>query len=645
VDVDLDVPEAMELAPEFLPVTTRKHGRVSKRMSHWWYVAKPAPRPVRFCDIDGTCIGELRSTGQQTVLPPSTHDSGERIFWEEAGDPAPANPEKLLSCVARLAACTLVARHWPNKGSRHHAAMALSGMLLRNAWTKEEASRFIVSAARSAADEEWEQRQIEVATTARRMKDGGPATGLPTLCEIFGRDVVERLEDWLHLKRLKETDGYFAHTAKWPDPLQAEAFEGLAGDFVRAIEPHSEADPAALLFQFLAAFGNAIGRRPHFLAEADRHSTNLFVAVVGTTSKARKGSSWSHIKQMGEGVDAQWAGERILQGLSSGEGLIWAVRDPIAKREPIRKSGKVVGYETVIADHGVEDKRLLIVEPEFASVLRNLTRDGNTLSPTLRQAWDTGSLRNLTKNSPGTATGAHISVIGHITRDELRRYLNSTEVGNGFANRYLWVCARRSKALPDGGQVDATEFLALVDRLSAVLKYARQVGRLQRSKKARHLWYEVYEELSEGKPGLLGAVTSRAEAQVMRVASIYALLDSAKVIKRLHLKAALAVWKYAEQSARFIFGDSLGDPVADELAKALRKSAHGLTRTEIRDLFGRNRQASEIERALSVLVENGLAQCEVEDNAERGRPSERWFAIRVGTTTITTKSPTMRMGR
>ena len=78
----------------------------------------------------------------------------------------------------------------------------------------------------------------------------------------------------------------------WPNPLSEDAFHGLAGDVVRTLEPHTEADPAALLLQFLVAVGSVIDRGPHFRAEADRHALNLFVVLVGETSKARKGSSW-----------------------------------------------------------------------------------------------------------------------------------------------------------------------------------------------------------------------------------------------------------------------------------------------------------------------------------------------------------------
>ncbi|MCI0825302.1 MAG: hypothetical protein J4N90_11165, partial [Chloroflexi bacterium] len=94
--------------------------------------------------------------------------------------------------------------------------------------------------------------------------------------------------------------------------------------------------------------------------------------------------------------------------MSSGEGLIWAVRDPIEKTDPVKEKGRHTGaYETTIIDQGVTDKRLLVYEPEFASVLRVMSRDSNTLSTQIRQAWDSGTLRTMTKNNPAVATGAH----------------------------------------------------------------------------------------------------------------------------------------------------------------------------------------------------------------------------------------------
>jgi hypothetical protein len=631
VDVDLDCPEAIALGPVFLPSTERIHGRASSQTSHYWYTVAPSPSPSKFTDINGECLVEIRSTGQQTLIPPSLHHpTAERLRWESKGPPARVSQLVLRGSVGKLAAGSLLARHWPAEGRRHDAALALAGVLLRGAWSVDDAVQFVGSVARVAGDDEWRERQHDVHTTAKRLNDGGRATGIPSLGTIVGEEVVSKALQWLGLGlsvQVRNVEGPSVTIPSWPDPPDREAFHGLAGEFVAALEPHSEADPVALLAQTLVVLGNVVGRRPHFVAEADQHRTNLFAVMVGATSKGRKGSSLSQVMRAFTGVDPDWVNGNVQTGLSSGEGLVWAVRDPIARKDPVKKSGRVIGYETVIADHGVEDKRLLVLETEFASVLRIMNREGNTLSTTIRHAWDSGNLRILTKNAPAKSTGAHISIIGHITRDELRRYMGSTDLGNGFANRFLWFCARRSKQLPEGGELDAVDFDSLTRRFQAAVEFARTVPEeMKRGNKARRLWLDVYPDLSEGKAGLLGAVTSRGEAQVMRIACIYALLDRSPFIRVEHLRAALALWKYCEASARYIFGDSLGDPVADELLKALRNNPKGLTRTEIRDLFAHNRKAYDIERALGALAEYGRVR-RGQDESERGRRSERWYAL------------------
>src|SRR5437867_13228624 len=106
--------------------------------------------------------------------------------------------------------------------------------------------------------------------------------------------------------------------AGWPTP-PTDAFYGLAGEIVRTVEPHSEADPVAILVQVLVAFGNAIGRGPHFVAESERHFTNEFAILVGETAKARKGSSWAQVRSLFDAVEPEWTGSCVLSGLSSGE--------------------------------------------------------------------------------------------------------------------------------------------------------------------------------------------------------------------------------------------------------------------------------------------------------------------------------------
>src|SRR5262249_41645544 len=197
---------------------------------------------------------------------------------------------------------------------------------------------------------------------------------------------------------------------------------------------------------------------------------------------------------------------------------------------------------------------------------------------------------------------------------------------NGFGNRFLWLCARRSKCLPEGGALADAALAPVARAVAEAVSGARRVGRIERDDAARALWHEIYRDLSEGRPGLLGAMTARAEAQVMRLACLYALLDRSDLVRVEHLRAALAFWRYVEASARFVFGAALGDPVADEILAALRASADGLTRTEIHTLLGRNKTAHELGRSLATLLEHGLVRRESAPSGG-GRPVERWRAL------------------
>ena len=209
----------------------------------------------------------------------------------------------------------------------------------------------------------------------------------------------------------------------WPAKMDPAAFRGLAGEIVQAIEPHSEADPAALLVQLLVTFANCRGRVPYFQVESTRHYANLFAVLVGATAKARKGTSWGRIAALFLKIDLTWDSLRHPGSLSSGEGLIYQVRDETTKEETDRKTGDT---QTVVVDPGVKDKRLLVQEEEFAAAMRVMRREGNTLSATIRSAWDHGNLRPMTKHSPMSATNAHISIVGHCTMEELKRHLGAS---------------------------------------------------------------------------------------------------------------------------------------------------------------------------------------------------------------------------
>jgi hypothetical protein len=412
-----------------------------------------------------------------------------------------------------------------------------------------------------------------------------------------------------------------ADNLTWPAPLKA-ALSGLVGEFVERVLPTTEADGAALVFQFLVAFGNVIGRTAHWVVEDTPHYCNLFTCLVGDTAHGRKGTSGNRVMAAFRGIDEEWD-ERVKSGLSTGEGLIALVRDPIRDQVPIREKGKELRYEEQVIDAGVVDKRALIVEGEFARVLQAGDRPGNTLSAIIRDVWDGKALGALTKARAATCKEPHISLIGHITRDELRRLMTDASLANGFGNRFLYVAVRRSKMLPHGG--DRVDLGPLRVELSDAIHHARRLGAIEFDSAAREHWASAYETLTSPRRGMFGFVTARAEAQTRRLACIYALLDREVFIRLKHLEAALDCWRYAEDSARVVFGNATGDPTVDAIKTALASNPEGMTRTELIHLFGRHKSAAEIGRALDSMQSTGAAAHRILQTA--GRPSERWFLI------------------
>ena len=235
------------------------------------------------------------------------------------------------------------------------------------------------------------------------------------------------------------------------------------------------------------------------------------------------------------------------------------------------------------------------------------------------------NLQVATKNFPNTATSPHISILGHISWEELNSIFKSVDAANGFGNRFLWVCVKRANVLPLGGNLKAGTLEPIVAKMRRAYDFARQnPGEMRFTPEAEAHWRKIYADLSGDRTGLVGAVLSRAEAQVRRLACIYAALDATQETRPEHLISAVAVWEYVERSVAYIFRENTGNPDADKILAALLKAENGYTRTEISSLFNRHLSTERIDQALGALHALGFAS--KHESKTAGRPEQRWHA-------------------
>jgi putative DNA primase/helicase len=241
VDIDLDSPEALGMATVLLPPTDAVFGRASTPQSHRLYRCGDEPgRTIKYQATTGKArvFLELRSTWAQTVFPGSVHPSGELVEWVKDGDPAPIRWAQIQAACARLAAACLLARTWPTPGSgiRQETALALAGGLLRGGWDEGQAREFIMLLTAAACDEEAEKRGEAAVATARRLDDGGEATGWTSLAEHIGAAEVKAVRKWLGMTSVTaarhvgdETEEFF----RLSDLGNAERFAEQHGHHVR----------------------------------------------------------------------------------------------------------------------------------------------------------------------------------------------------------------------------------------------------------------------------------------------------------------------------------------------------------------------------------------------------------------------------
>lgn len=335
-----------------------------------------------------------------------------------------------------------------------------------------------------------------------------------------------------------------------PQP-DAVCLYGLIGDVARAGSDGTETNAHAIAANFMAYLSCAVGRGVYLPIGNTRHHARLFCLHIGRSGRGRKGDAVSLVLRIDaalRAIDDAFAPQVHRGGLSTREGLAALIHD-----------GYRQGRQDVPA---IEDKRLWVVESEFANVLHQGRRDGNTLSAALRDCWDGVDLKPATKSNRLYASDPHVCLSGAISPGELTGLMSTRELTNGFANRFLMIWAERSRILPFPKETPQAVVEHLARRTLEVLNFVhadrhdeRENLRMELSPQAQWRYAQLYRgELHDGiDDGAIGALLERRAPMLLRLAMLMALTDMQTRIDVPHIDAAMAWIRHATASVRFVF--------------------------------------------------------------------------------------------
>ena len=351
-----------------------------------------------------------------------------------------------------------------------------------------------------------------------------------------------------------------------PDP---ECLYGLVGDVARAGSENTEANPFAIAANFLGYMSAAVGRGPYMAVGNTWHHCRLFTLHVGRSGRGRKGDAVALVSRIDSALRVldKYAAPQVHRGgLSTREGLVFLVHD---------------GYKEGKQDiEPIHDKRLWVVESEFANILQQGKRDGNTLSPALRDCWDGVSLKPATKSNRLHATDPHVNVSAAITPGELLSLIANRDLTNGFANRFMVIFAERTQIVPFPKSTSQDEVDKLARRVKAVLDHCKAQTfvekdnmRIELTDTAAALWVKLYRnELNDNSAGdRITALIERRAPMLLRVAMLFALCDLKNEVDVHHIKAALAWVRYSVESIKFVFASAADEVKVAEVNDTAQK--------------------------------------------------------------------------
>ena len=467
VDVDLDCPAAIALAPAFLPSTPFIHGRASAPRSHWWYIADPVPKSTEFRDSEsisgefhGTKVLELRASAGQTIVPPSIHPSGEQLIWEATTEVEGAAPAKVagdeLTCAVRtLGAAIIAQRHYPATGDRHGYALALAGFLLRQpGWDAARVSHFVQAVASAAGDDESKDRLSAVETTAERLASGETATGGGELRKIVGNAVFDAFCTALGLSYTKDTRGSLPliEAATVADEvLEDWPAMALQGDYIADLtDLLTDGTPIPKPFVREGIIVGLGALCDQILSYPLHHDLTVrrYMALVSENAQAGKGAST----------------KRTL----GPNGVLRFFLDTASVKV---LNGSCIGSGQFLAKKLEESPRLIVIWDEASGLFQQTGQLSSTLLSALKSLYEDRShwSGSFTNRQHGT-DDAGLSVVLQSTRKTfVQGFATRGGISDGLLSRFIFSYASAWPVFPEWTPRDYAREQALTEKIIALI--------------------------------------------------------------------------------------------------------------------------------------------------------------------------------
>lgn len=504
LDVDKDCDEVRRAAPHLLPATGMVGGRASAPDSHSFFVVRdpPATASEKFRDplvagAGANLLLELRSTGAQTLVAPSTygaepdrgHPEAERFVWSKRDEPAAVDVVVLRTAVAAVAAAALLGRYWP-RSSRHDAALALAGGLRRAGWLEESAVRFVEAVCAAAGDDEVSNRVGCVRDTFAK-GDDEKLSGWPSLAKLFGSGgdaIVNAVTGWLkvpaatrQVKRATDPGPQPGRKERYvpvPEyvPFPTDVLPPPWDTFVREGAAALRCDEALVALPLLAVLAAAIGntRRLHLGAEW-YESAVLWTCVVAESGslkspaaelstdlvQARQKALVKDFKEQVTRYKAEMRDFKNADGDSRGD----APEEPVLKRV-LASDVTIEKLVTLLDDN---PRGMLVYRDELSGWVNSFSRykggaggsdESNWLS--MHRAGPVIYDRKTGTKTTVFVPNAAVSVTGGVQPGTLRRLMTPNFFESGLVARILFAMPPRApKRWTDARIGDATREAAV----------------------------------------------------------------------------------------------------------------------------------------------------------------------------------------